>query len=97
MELPDPEELRKLVEGINQMARPDQDALQIDLEANDLRARNFIEGLTDTQVEDLLWLVSGMAVEGQGNYTTFTLRGILMSEIWHRRPIGSVGLDDGRA
>lgn len=96
MDLPDPEELRQLMEALEQMQtnKPDPESIQLDLEANDLRARAFVEGLSDQQVEDLLWLVSGMASEGTGNYATFTMRGLLLGETWHRKPLGSVGLEE---
>ena len=56
-------------------------------EANDLRVRTFIEGLTDDQAETLSWLVESFAREGQHNYQTIMFGGILKADHWRRHPI----------
>lgn len=55
--------------------------------ADNLRLRRLVESLTDDQAETLLWLVEGMSSEGRDNYSTMIFRGVLLADLWRRRPL----------
>lgn len=68
---------------------PEQREKQLmEREADQLRMRLFVEALGDEQLTTLLWLTEILSQEGQHNYTTFLLRGVLLATAWQRNPIG---------
>lgn len=84
----------QIMGGGHQHQAPSEDQRLMHGEANELRIRNFIEGLGDDQVETLRSLVHMLAAEGTANYTTFYIEGILTADLWRRKPITADVLDE---
>lgn len=77
--------LGALFGGADKEAEAAQDKQRMEVEANELRLHNFIDGLSDDQLDTLLWLTKKFATEGQHNYFTLMVYGLLKREQWHRK------------
>lgn len=69
---------------LDQIRRRKEDTHMMEHEAHNLRIRNFIEALSDGQLEDLGFLVHTINEDRDFGYV---MKGLLVAEYWRRNPI----------
>lgn len=80
-----PPELLEMIRGAASPEHREKQSMQ--READQIRVQRFIENLETEQLQTLLWLMETLSAEGQHNYTTFLIRGMLLATAWARTPL----------